>query len=77
MTNSLMIAAYPEGDTVYTSLRFANGYTMPDVYAGDAEVTQVTSKVNATHYSLVFRCRARSANGSAEAGPSGDCARAS
>ena len=57
MTNSLMIAAYPEGDTVYTSLRFANGYTMPDVYAGDAEVTQVTSKVNATHYSLVFRCR--------------------
>jgi cellobiose dehydrogenase (acceptor) len=57
MTNSLLITAWPHEDTVYTTLRFATGYAMPDVYKGDAEITQVSSTINSTHFTLVFRCQ--------------------
>lgn len=57
MTNSLLIAAWPNEDTVYTSLRYATGYAMPDVYTGDAEITQISSTINATHFTLIFRCQ--------------------
>lgn len=56
MLNTLLFMAYPYEDTVLTSLRFATGYVMPDVYAGDATVTQIASTVNATHFTLLFRC---------------------
>jgi len=56
MTNSLLIAAWPHEDTVYTSLRFATGYAMPDIYAGDAKITQISSSINSTHFTLIFRC---------------------
>lgn len=57
MTNSLLITAYPHEDEVFTTLRYASGYAMPDVYTGDAKLTQITSRVNSTHYSLIFRCQ--------------------
>ncbi|GAB1320084.1 hypothetical protein MFIFM68171_10294 [Madurella fahalii] len=57
MTNSLLIAAWPHEDTVYTSLRYAAGYTMPDLYTGDAEITQISSTINSTHFTLIFRCQ--------------------
>ncbi|KAK3295479.1 uncharacterized protein B0H64DRAFT_146794 [Chaetomium fimeti] len=57
MTNSLLITAWPHEDTVYTTLRFATGYVMPDLYTGDAEITQVSSTINATHFTLIFRCQ--------------------
>jgi cellobiose dehydrogenase (acceptor) len=57
MTNSLLITAWPHEDTVYTTLRFATGYVMPDLYKGDAEITQVSSTINATHFTLIFRCQ--------------------
>ncbi|KAK4190122.1 putative cellobiose dehydrogenase precursor [Podospora australis] len=57
MTNSLLITAWHHEDTVYTSLRYAGGYTMPDVYTGNAEITQIRSNVNSTHFTLVFRCK--------------------
>ncbi|KAM7188670.1 cellobiose dehydrogenase [Naviculisporaceae sp. PSN 640] len=57
MTNSLLLMAWPHGDEVYTSFRFASGYALPDVYQGNAKLTQISSKVNATHYSLSFRCQ--------------------
>lgn len=57
MTNSLLITAWPHEDTVYTSLRYATGYAMPDVYSGNAEITQVSSKINETHFTLIFRCK--------------------
>ncbi|KAK3322580.1 cellobiose dehydrogenase-like protein [Apodospora peruviana] len=57
MTNSLLLTAWPNKDTVYTSFRYATGYSMPDVYSGDAKLTQISSKINATHFSLTFRCQ--------------------
>ncbi|KAK4240569.1 carbohydrate-binding module family 1 protein [Achaetomium macrosporum] len=57
MTNSLLITAWPNADTVYTSLRYATGYAMPDVYSGDAKITQISSTINSTHFTLVFRCQ--------------------
>lgn len=57
MTNALLITAWPHEDTVYTSLRYAGGYSMPDLYTGDAEITQVSSTINSTHFTLIFRCR--------------------
>lgn len=57
MTNSLLIAAWPHENEVYTSLRYATGYAMPDVYAGNAEITQIRSSINSTHFTLVFRCK--------------------
>ncbi|KAI1369675.1 fungal cellulose binding domain-containing protein [Xylaria arbuscula] len=57
MTNSLLIMAYPYNDEVLTSFRFATGYDLPDVYTGDATLTQISSSINATHYSVIFRCQ--------------------
>ncbi|KAK4106178.1 carbohydrate-binding module family 1 protein [Parathielavia hyrcaniae] len=57
MTNSLLITAWPNADTVYTSLRFASGYVMPDVYTGDAEITEIRSSIDADDFTLIFRCR--------------------
>lgn len=57
MTNGLLITAWPHEDTVYTTLRFATGYVMPDLYKGNAEITQVSSTINSTHFTLVFRCQ--------------------
>jgi cellobiose dehydrogenase (acceptor) len=57
MTNSLLITAWPHEDTVYTSLRYATGYSMPDLYEGDAQITQISSAINSTHFTLLFRCQ--------------------
>ncbi|KAK4123284.1 carbohydrate-binding module family 1 protein [Parathielavia appendiculata] len=57
MTNGLLITAWPNADTVYTSLRFAGGYSMPDLYAGDAKITQIRSSIDSEHFTLVFRCQ--------------------
>ncbi|RYP88503.1 hypothetical protein DL769_000270 [Monosporascus sp. CRB-8-3] len=57
MTNSLLLAAWPYEDEVLTSFRFATGYVAPELYTGDAKLTQVSSNVNQTHYSVIFRCQ--------------------
>lgn len=49
--------AYPYQGEVLTSFRFATGYVNPDVYSGDAKLTQISSTVNSTHYSVIFRCQ--------------------
>ncbi|KAI0206366.1 fungal cellulose binding domain-containing protein [Astrocystis sublimbata] len=56
MTNSLLLMAYPHEDQVLTSFRYATGYVLPDIYTGDAKLTQISSTVNSTHYSVIFRC---------------------
>ncbi|KAJ5425390.1 hypothetical protein N7465_000460 [Penicillium sp. CMV-2018d] len=56
MTNSLLLLAYPHGGSILTSFRYTTGYHMPDVYTGNAELTQISSTINATHYALIFRC---------------------
>ncbi|KAI0014611.1 fungal cellulose binding domain-containing protein [Xylariomycetidae sp. FL0641] len=57
MTNSLLLTAWPHEDQVLTSFRFATGYNMPELYTGDAELTQISSTVNETTYTLLFRCQ--------------------
>ena len=57
MTDSLLLVAYPDGNDVRTSLRITSSYTMPDVYTGNATVTQVGSAINATGFSLTFHCQ--------------------
>ncbi len=57
MTNSLLLTAWPHDGEIFTSFRYSSGYAMPDVYTGNAKLTQISSTVNATHYTLVFRCQ--------------------
>ncbi|KAI0525889.1 fungal cellulose binding domain-containing protein [Xylaria bambusicola] len=57
MTNSLLIMAYPYKDEVLTSFRYATGYDNPEVYTGDAQLTQISSTINEAHYSVIFRCQ--------------------
>ncbi|KAJ5782258.1 Cellobiose dehydrogenase cytochrome [Penicillium paradoxum] len=56
MTDSLLLLAYPHGEDILTSFRYTTAYHKPDVYTGDAKLTQLSSTINATHYSLIFRC---------------------
>jgi len=57
MTNNLLLMAWPNQDQVLTSFRWASDYVAPSLYAGDATLTQVSSKINSTHYSVIFRCK--------------------
>jgi cellobiose dehydrogenase (acceptor) len=57
MTNSLLLMAWPYGDQIYTTFLWATGYVQPVAYTGSAVLTQIASTVNATHYTLVFRCQ--------------------
>ncbi|KAI7785464.1 carbohydrate-binding module family 1 protein [Diaporthe eres] len=57
MTNSLLLTVWPNNGQILTSFRYATGYVMPDVYTGNATLTQISSTINSTHYSLIFRCQ--------------------
>ncbi|KAF5861547.1 hypothetical protein ETB97_012796 [Aspergillus alliaceus] len=56
MNNNLLLVAYPNEKSILTSLRFGTGYSMPGVYAGDANVTQIASRISDTAFELLFRC---------------------
>jgi cellobiose dehydrogenase (acceptor) len=56
MPGNLLVLAYPQEDDVLTSFRFASKYTMPDLYTGNATLTQISSSINSTGFSLLFRC---------------------
>jgi cellobiose dehydrogenase (acceptor) len=56
MTNTLLTVAYPHGEDVLTSFMWATGYEMPVPYDGDATLTQISSSINETHYSLTYLC---------------------
>jgi len=57
MTNSLLLMAYPYQNDILTSFRYATGYDMPDVYTGNATLTQISSTITASTYTLIFRCQ--------------------
>ncbi|KAI0133009.1 cellobiose dehydrogenase [Xylariales sp. AK1849] len=57
MTNSLLLMAWPYDDEILTAFLWATGYTQPAPYTGDALLTQLTSTINETHYTLIFRCQ--------------------
>lgn len=57
MTNSLLLMAWPNNGQILTSFLFATGYVQPEPYAGNAVLTQISSTINSTHYTLIFRCQ--------------------
>ncbi|KAE8386660.1 hypothetical protein BDV23DRAFT_187064 [Aspergillus alliaceus] len=59
MTKALLIGAWPNGDSVVSSLREAQSYTNPDVYSGDASLEQIPdgTSINSTHLTYTFLCR--------------------
>jgi cellobiose dehydrogenase (acceptor) len=56
MTQALLLVAYASEGTVYTSFRYATGYTLPPLYTGDAKLTQISSSVSDTGFEVLFRC---------------------
>lgn len=57
MTNSLLLMAYPYQNTILTSFRYTTDYARPGVYTGNATLTQVSSHLNSSHYTLIYRCQ--------------------
>ncbi|OGM47316.1 cellobiose dehydrogenase [Aspergillus bombycis] len=59
MTKALLIGAWPNGDSVVSSLREAQSYTNPDAYSGDASLEEIPdgTSINSTHLSYTFLCR--------------------
>ncbi|EAW23782.1 putative cellobiose dehydrogenase [Aspergillus fischeri NRRL 181] len=58
MTSTLLIAAWPNGNSVVSSLRKTTNYANPDVYSGDASLTEIPdgTSVNSTHLTYTFLC---------------------
>ena len=56
MTDSLLLLTWVDGDEVMTSFRYASGYVAPDIYTGDATISQISHTINDTHYELTYRC---------------------
>ncbi|PIG84505.1 cellobiose dehydrogenase [Aspergillus arachidicola] len=59
MTKALLIGAWPNDDSVVSSLREAQSYTNPDVYSGDASLEEIPdgTSINSTHLTYTFLCR--------------------
>lgn len=57
MTQALLLVAWAHEGTVYTSFRYATGYTLPPVYTGDAKLTQLSANVTANEFQLIYRCQ--------------------
>ncbi|KAJ2987264.1 hypothetical protein NUW58_g4607 [Xylaria curta] len=57
MTQALLLVAWPYGDEVLTSFRYATGYSFPDEYKGQANLTQISSKITDTGFELIYRCQ--------------------
>jgi len=58
MSKSLLLVTWPEGKDVITSFRYAKAYDPPVPYTGTGTtLTQLSRSVNATHYSLTYRCQ--------------------
>ncbi|KAK4150359.1 cellobiose dehydrogenase [Chaetomidium leptoderma] len=56
MTQALLLVAWASEGTVYTSFRYATGYTLPALYTGDAKLTQISSNISADSFEVLFRC---------------------
>ncbi|TKA81238.1 hypothetical protein B0A55_02376, partial [Friedmanniomyces simplex] len=57
MTDSLILVTWIDGASVQTSFRYASGYVAPDIYTGNATLSQISSNINDTHYELTYRCQ--------------------
>ncbi|KAI9729880.1 MAG: hypothetical protein M1834_006629 [Cirrosporium novae-zelandiae] len=58
MVGSLLITAWPNGDSVMGSIRETSSYATPAVYSGDATLEPITNGtfINSTHMSYTFLC---------------------
>ncbi|KAK5133906.1 hypothetical protein LTR08_007135 [Meristemomyces frigidus] len=56
MTGSLLLLTWIDGDEIMTSFRYASGYVAPDIYTGNASLSQISHTINSTHYELTYRC---------------------
>lgn len=56
MTQALLLMAWPYEDQILTSFRFAPGYAAPEVYTGDAKLTQISSTLSEDSFELLYRC---------------------
>ncbi|KAK0751267.1 hypothetical protein B0T18DRAFT_456804, partial [Schizothecium vesticola] len=61
MVDAPLLLAYPsptatDSNRVLTSFRWAPSYAPPTLYTGPATLSQLSSTVNATHFSVLFRC---------------------
>ncbi|CRK40096.1 hypothetical protein BN1723_004714 [Verticillium longisporum] len=57
MTNSLLFMAHPYEGEVLSSFHFATSRESVENYKGQATITQITSRVTATGFSLEYRCQ--------------------
>ncbi|PGH11401.1 hypothetical protein AJ79_04902 [Helicocarpus griseus UAMH5409] len=57
MVSALLFMAFPNGEEVGTSFRFATGYTAPEIYAGDAIVTPISTIVEESTFKIIYRCQ--------------------
>ncbi|KAF2202979.1 cellobiose dehydrogenase-like protein [Delitschia confertaspora ATCC 74209] len=57
MGNALLLMAWVDGTNVKTEFRYAGGYVTPEIYAGNATLTQISHTINSTHFSLIYRCQ--------------------
>lgn len=57
MPNALLLVAWPEKDAVKTIFAYAGGYVAPDTYTGNANITQISSTVTDTDFTLIYHCQ--------------------
>ncbi|KAF2203798.1 hypothetical protein GQ43DRAFT_389286 [Delitschia confertaspora ATCC 74209] len=57
MPNSLLLMGWVDGSNVKTQFVWAGGYVAPEPYKGNATLTQISHTINATHFSLIYRCQ--------------------
>ncbi|KAM5531153.1 hypothetical protein V8D89_015174 [Ganoderma adspersum] len=56
MIGDLLLVAWPNGNEIVASTRYATAYAQPTAYDGATLTTLPSSSVNSTHWKYVFRC---------------------
>nr|ADT70777.1 cellobiose dehydrogenase [Stachybotrys bisbyi] len=56
MLNKPLVVAYPSGDEVLASLKWATGYANPEPYGGNHKLSQISSSVTSAGFRVVYRC---------------------
>ncbi|TCD65251.1 substrate-specific activator of APC-dependent proteolysis [Steccherinum ochraceum] len=57
MLQNILLVAWPNGNQIVTSTRYATAYVQPTEYDGPTLTTLPSSHVNATHWKWVYRCQ--------------------
>ncbi|KAH8107442.1 cytochrome domain of cellobiose dehydrogenase Hp3 Ph 7.5 [Phellopilus nigrolimitatus] len=57
MANDLLLVAWPNGEDIVASTRFATGHVQPTAYAGPTLTTLSQTSVDADTWRWVFRCQ--------------------